>query len=268
MNECNILRKPVRSLFFPIIFFFFLIPFFIPVARITGQGSLTLDEIWIRDPNIIHYNGTYYMTGTTTGDGFLGYSSTDLVHWEAQGYIYQRNSSSIWALQYFWAPEMVYKNGSFFLFFTANSSTYKRATGVAIADNPMGPYTDLCTNPLTPPEWECLDGHLFTDNDGKEYLIFVHEWTDAEFGEMWMQEISSDYTSLVGEKTYLFKGTDASWSNIVVDGPSMLYKDGIYYLFWSSFGKRGYNVGYAYADELNGPYFQSKHVVIQDDGGA
>ncbi|MFX1299279.1 MAG: hypothetical protein ACFFD2_31000, partial [Promethearchaeota archaeon] len=26
--------------------------------------NLTLDEIWIRDPNIIYFNGTYYMTGT------------------------------------------------------------------------------------------------------------------------------------------------------------------------------------------------------------
>ncbi|MHA1681920.1 MAG: family 43 glycosylhydrolase [Promethearchaeota archaeon] len=232
------------------------------------QYPLKLEDIWIRDPNIIFFNGMYYMTGTTASDGFLGYSSPDLVNWQAHGHIYTRNASSTWALRDFWAPEMVHRDGKFYLFFSAKTDATKRGTGVAVSNNPMGPYVDLMADPLTLPAWECLDGHLFSDigGSGKEYLIFVHEWVELEFGEMWIQEINENYTQLVGSPVYLFKGSDAPWSNKVVDGPSMLRYNGIYYLFWSSFSN-GYGCGYAESHDLLGNYTQSVTRVISKDGG-
>lgn len=240
-----------------------------PVPAVAPGAGLSLDDIWIRDPCIMFHDGTYYITGTTSPDGFLGYSSTDLVSWTLHGFIYERNVSNQWAQQLFWAPEFVEKDGTFYLFFTANSSTRKRATGVAVASHPMGPYVDLGTDPLTPSEWQCLDGHVFRDPAGsgdREYLIFVHEWLDTGTGEMWIQEISPDYTTLVGEKTMLFRGGDASWSNDVVDGPSMIHHEERYFLFWSSF-RGGYNAGYAESASLLGPYVQSPRPVITGDGG-
>ena len=51
-----------------------------PIAPRASAAGLNIEDFWIRDPNILYHNGTYYMTGTTEPwGGFLGYSSTDLV---------------------------------------------------------------------------------------------------------------------------------------------------------------------------------------------
>ncbi|MHA1849378.1 MAG: family 43 glycosylhydrolase [Promethearchaeota archaeon] len=264
-------RFPKFSCFMLIIYFTmigFVFLAVLPRNSSSAENGLQLQDIHIRDPNIFFFNGTYYMTGTTALDGFLGYSSRDLEHWNYEGYIYRKNDSNYWAQQLFWAPEVVVRNGTFYMFFTANSTTRKRATGVAVAEKPLGPYHDLSPEPLTPPEWQCLDGHLFKDTDGKEYLIYVHEWLDSGTGEMWVQQVNENYTSLIGEKHLLFRGGDATWSNNVVDGPSMIHVNGIYYLFWSSFnGGSGYCCGYAQSRELFGPYIQSSYPVITGDGG-
>ena len=239
----------------------------------TGNSSefLKLDEIHIRDPNIIYDNETetYYMTGTTASDGFLAYYSYDMQNWTYHGYIYSKNESNFWAKHSFWAPEILKRNNQFYLFFTAKSDDTMRATGVAVSDNPLGPYVDLMVEPLTPAEYDCLDGHLYKNYNGTEYLIYVYEWLQngtSGIGEMWIQEISSDYKELLGTPTKLFKGGDADWSNAVIDGPSMLYHNSVYYLFWSSFDG-DYKLGYAYSDNLLGPYQQSKNPIFGGEGG-
>ena len=265
------IRQRYLSIFLLFSFSFVITSAFIVQAKesaIAASGPLELRDIWIRDPNILYYNGTYYMTGTTAGDGFLGYSSTDLVHWTAESYIYHENASSSWARQDFWAAEQKYKDGKFYLFFSGKTATTKRATGVAVATSPTGPYVDLMPNPLTPPEWNCLDGHLFMDDDGHDYFIYSHEWVDfsSGAGEFWIQPIASNLTVLIGNKTHLFNGRDASWSGGVTDGPCMLKQNGVYYLFWSS-GHDGYKCGYASSTNVLGPYVQSLNPTISDDGG-
>ncbi|MBD3188105.1 family 43 glycosylhydrolase, partial [Candidatus Bathyarchaeota archaeon] len=156
--------------------------------------------------------------------------------------------------------------GTFYMFFSARTSTTKRGTGIAVATHPLGPFTNLMDAPVTPPDWHCLDGHLFMDVDGSEYLVFAREWVELDHGEMWVQGINGNYTQLVGERHLLFKGTDASWSNVVVDGPAMIHRDGKYFLFWSSFSD-GYCCGHASSDAITGPYQQSGQPVIASDGG-
>lgn len=239
-------------------------------TNLPASPPLSLNEISIRDPNILYFNDTYYMTGTTSGNGFLGYSSKDLVNWTSHGLIYERNVSNWWAKYQFWAPEMVYRNGLFYLFFSGKNDTTRRATGVAVASNPLGPYIDLMPNPLTPPQYECLDGHLFRDTDGLEYFIYVYEWVQAGIGEMWIQRIASNYTHLIGEPVFLFRGTDASWGNFVVDGPSMIKRNDTYFLFWSTYNQKNdgkYCCGYATATNITGPYTQSTEPLINNDAG-
>jgi beta-xylosidase len=237
----------------------------------SSEGTnLTLADIPIRDPNILYSNGLYYMTGTTAWDGFLGFSSPDLITWTAHGHIYQKNESNYWAQYNFWAPEMVELNGKFYLFFTGISDSSKRRTGVAVADHPLGPYVDLMAEPLTPPEYHCLDGHFAIDTDGKYYLFYVYEWINDGTGEMWVQELSTDLMQLIGEPKVLFQGPDARWGNGVVDGPSLLIDQGKYFLFWSSFNQKNYGkygVGYATADSIMGSYTQSAEPIITQDGG-
>lgn len=231
-------------------------------------------EIHMRDPWILPHEGAYYLTGST-GDfwgkqtgGFRCYSSKDLVDWTDHGFILQRQEPPTWAAYQFWAPEMVYRKGRFWLFYSGNSDTTCRGTGVAVSDSPLGPFVNVSDQPLTPSEWECLDGHLFTDDDGAEWFIYVHEWVQCEIGEMWAQRIAPDYSQLTGTPHFLFRGKSATWCNNVIDGPMMVLRDGVYNLFWSSFNARdGYCTGFATAPTVTGPYQQSPEPVIAQDGG-
>lgn len=246
----------------------------LPVLAQEGARTVRASDIHIRDPWIMPYEGTYYLVGTTgdawgkEGGGFEAYTSTDLIEWTPRGPVLQFDDPPTWVRYHFWAPELVSRKGKFWLFYSGKTDTTCRGTGVAVADSPLGPFHNVSDRPLTPTEWECLDGHLFTDTDGSEWLIYVHEWVQAPVGEMWAQRIADDYTALVGEKHLLFQGRDAAWSNNVIDGPMMVVRDGRYFLFWSSFSEaQGYNAGYAVADSSMGPYTQSPSPVIGSDGG-
>jgi arabinan endo-1,5-alpha-L-arabinosidase len=245
---------------------------FVPTTH-AEESTLVLNDIWIRDPNIIFHNGTYYMTGTTAGDGFLGYSSTDLTNWKSEGYIYQKNNSNYWAQRLFWAPEYIERNGKFYLFFTGYADNYSRATGVAVSDHPLGPFVDLMKDPLTPKEYDCLDGHLFTDTDGENYFYYVNEWIQhgvVGVGEMWVQKMASNFTYLLGTPVSLWKGTDSPWGNRVIDGPSMLKLGSTYYLFWSSFNGAetgNYSVGYSTSNSPLGPFKIDPEPIVNYDGG-
>lgn len=249
------------------------------IAQAEGAPTVLTQDIHMRDPWVMPYQGTYYLIGTTgdawgtEGGGFAMFTSTDLREWTPQGQVLKMDEPPTWAAYQFWAPEVVERAGRFYIFYSGNSDDTRRGTGVAVADTPLGPYRNLSDRPLTPLEWECLDGHLFTDVDGQEYLIYVHEWVQCEIGEMWIQRINDDYTALEGERHMLFRGRDSSWSDEVIDGPMMVVRDGRYHLFWSSFdqdtGDRSgaYCVGVATADSLLGPYEHSDEPIIRGDGG-
>lgn len=238
------------------------------------EEVLLTDQIHMRDPWVLPHDGIYHLFGTTgdawgkEGGGFIGYRSTDLTHWTVTGQALPVDGKPAWADYHFWAPELYERDGRFHLCFSGKTDHSCRGTGMAVSDSPLGPFRPLSDTPLTPPDWECLDGHLFRDTDGTEWFIFVHEWVQAPLGEMWIQRISPDYTQLVGEKHLLFRGEDAPWSNKVIDGPMMVVEDGRYHLFWSSFNEQdGYCCGVATADALLGPYTQSAEPVIRNDGG-
>ncbi len=243
-----------------------------------AQPTMRCSEIHIRDPWILPYDGVYHLIGTTGdawgkgGGGFLAYSSTDLVNWTKHGPALRFDDPPTWAAYHFWAPEMVERDGRFHLFYSGKTDATCRGTGVATSESPLGPFVNLSDRPLTPLEWECLDGHLFTDGDGSNWFIFVHEWVQCPVGEMWAQRISDDFTRLEGERHLLFVGKSAPWSNKVIDGPMMVLRDGRCHLFWSSFEERpdregGYVCGVAAADSILGPYEHSAEPVIVGDGG-
>ncbi|HJN15523.1 MAG TPA: family 43 glycosylhydrolase [Armatimonadota bacterium] len=246
----------------------------LPAPMQNEVTSVRASDIHMRDPWIMAHDGTYYLVGTTgepwgkSGGGFAGYSSTDLIDWTPHGGVLAEPADPTWARYQFWAPELYEKDGKFTLCYSGNTDDTHRGTGVAASDDPLGPFVNLGAEPLTPLEWECLDGHICRDADGVEWFIFVHEWVQAPVGEMWAQRISADYSELIGEKTLLFKGRDATWSNNVIDGPMVVIEGGKYYCFWSSFNDRdGYCAGYAVADSITGPYTHSAEPVIAADGG-
>jgi hypothetical protein len=128
----------------------------------------------------------------------------------------------------------------------------------------------LKVDALTPPGVNCLDGTLFYDpRSGKEYFIYSYEWINDGTGQMWIQEMAANYSTLLGDPVSLWSGGDAQWSNAVIDGPFVWYYENSYYMLWSSFHEASgnYTTGYAHADNLMGPWVQEQWPVITTHGG-
>ncbi|MGC8814398.1 family 43 glycosylhydrolase [Dictyoglomus sp.] len=74
----------------------------------------------VADPFVLFYNGKFYLYATSErGAGPLGgfevWESANLVNWLYRGWAYKSDENS-WGKDSFWAPEVLYKDGKFFLF--------------------------------------------------------------------------------------------------------------------------------------------------------
>jgi len=129
------------------------------------EGLILNNEYWIFPTYSAPYNEQVFM------DAF---SSKDLVTWEKHGRIID-TSYIKWAWQAMWAPSVIEKEGRYFLFFGANdlqSDTEPGGIGVAVSDNPGGPYRDYLGKPLIDKFHngaQPIDQFAFRDNDGKYY---------------------------------------------------------------------------------------------------
>ncbi|RAL65388.1 hypothetical protein DID88_000956 [Monilinia fructigena] len=113
--------------------------------------SPILPGLWA-DPNIAVFGQEYYLFPTEdgfpdwSGQQFYVWKSSDLVNWtRGTDAILTLNGTSgnvPWSDGSAWAPTIAEKNGTYYFYFSGNNPTYNRKTiGVAIADNPEGPYT-------------------------------------------------------------------------------------------------------------------------------
>lgn len=240
-------------------------------------------DINVRDPFILPYDGKYYLYGTRgetcwgLADGFDVYVGTDLENWEGPIEIFH-NDGQFWADREYWAPEVRLYNGAFYLFASFHSPERCRGTQILRADRPEGPFVPISDGPVTPAHWECLDGTLYLDGNGKPWLIFCHEWLQVRDGEMCAMPLTDDLTAAAGEPRVLFHASDAPWSKgggengdcYVTDGPWMhRCADGTLLMLWSTGGYEGYAQGAAVSDnnDISGNWKPCPAPIFGKDGG-
>lgn len=237
-------------------------------------------DIQVRDPYIVPKDGKYYLFGTTDpepweapGEGFLVYEGVDLVNWSEPKYAF-RPAFDFWAEKNFWAPEVHQFNGSWYIFASFKADSRCRGTQILRADAITGPYEPISEDPVTPADWECLDGTLHVDEAGKPWMVFCHEWVQIHDGEICAMPLSDDLREPAGEPVVLFRGSDAPWkgwkdADYVTDGPFM-YRgaDGSLRMIWSSFSRNGYAVGIAVSQtgSILGPWEQSPEPAVEGGG--
>ena len=229
---------------------------------------LKRQEIRIRDPFILtdKKNGCYYMYGTTALDAgtlaakntFSVYKTYDLENFEEPKVIFNGGDINFWADRDFWAPEVHFYNGKYYLFGSCKANGKCRATQIFVCDTPDGTFKPLTDKPITPDGWECLDGTFFVEN-GVPYTVFSHEWLQVKDGEIWAMPLTDDLTAPAGEPKLLFKASDnpdvselggVAPGNYVTDGPFLWNEDGKVKMIWSSFYHNRYLVLEAEADSL------------------
>lgn len=211
---------------------------------------------YFADPEIIYSNKTsrYYLYPTS--DGFTGwsasyfktFSSADLVNWKDEGTILDLNKDVSWAKRNAWAPTIAEKkiNGQYkyFYYFTA-----AQKIGVAVSDNPNGPFKDsgralIDKKPKGIKNGQEIDPDVFTDpKTGKSYLYWGN-------GYMASAQLNDDMITI-----------DTASIKVITpnkdfrEGTEIFYRNGKYYFLWSEDDTRSenYRVRYGYSDSLKGP---------------
>lgn len=240
-------------------------------------------DIRIRDPFIFVKDGTYYMYSAQAGGlGVWVYKSCDLENF-SEPILCLDIPEGFWATQDNWAPEMHEYNGKYYLFVSYKSKTEHRGTQIFRADSPEGPFAPISDGPVTPRDWECLDGTLFVDKNGTPYIIFCHEWTQVSNGEICCMQLSDDLSRAVSKPHLCFRAGDHKLPvNInggfskegygkVTDGPFIYKTDGDrIIMIWSSVGEdHTYLQLQAVCDDGNimGKWRHDVPAVFLDDGG-
>lgn len=247
---------------------------------------MKLTDINYRDPFVLPVpeEKAYYLFGTlgTTcwdkrPDAVKCYRSTDLLNWSEPIAAFAPDSS-FWSQQEYWAPEVHAYQGAYYMFITLHSPTRRRGTQIMRASHPSGPFMPISDGPVTPADWECLDGTLWVNN-GKPYIVFCHEWIQIHDGTVCALPLSDDLSQAVGEPVTLFAASDAPWVNpldnvthsqdYVTDGPFLFtLPGGKLAMLWSSFQAGRYAQGIATSSAgILGPWVQQSTPLASDDAG-
>ncbi|NLV73272.1 MAG: family 43 glycosylhydrolase [Chloroflexi bacterium] len=225
-----------------------------PVSNISDGNR----PIHLGDPFVMRHEGIYYLYGTTDElEGFRYYTSRDLVHWEQHGWVWRKSPYS-WAESRFWAPEVKFYRGRFYLTYSGKLRASKPARmlmGIAVADSPTGPFHDYRA-PWFDLGYNTIDSHLLIDDDMTPYLYFSQNGHQDgyDFGRIFGARLTNDLAKLDGEPKLLLNASQpwehANWQyNRTNEGPFVIKHGGVYYMMYSgnSTFEAHYGIGYATA---------------------
>ncbi len=137
---------------------------------------IQLKDLNVRDPYIYSEDGVYYLYASASDRiAFVCYRSRDMAEFEEPVTVFAPEDG-FWATKDFWAPELHRYGGKYYLFASLKSDVHPRGTQIFVSDRPDGRFEPLTEYPITPCDWECLDGTLYVEN-GVPYMIFCREWS-------------------------------------------------------------------------------------------
>ncbi|MGI4886681.1 MAG: family 43 glycosylhydrolase [Janthinobacterium lividum] len=150
------------------------------LAIFSGPQAFALQGLpGAHDPStIVKRNGVYHVWAT--GDQVYHLTSTDLVNWTPAATVFAAGTWPGWINTYvagfkgnFWAPECVFMNGKYYLYYSCSLGQRPCAIGVATStdlttwtDQGMVVYSDNAT------PYGCIDPAVFTDAQGKAWMAF------------------------------------------------------------------------------------------------
>ena len=220
------------------------------------------------DPFVLLDDGVYYLYSTNDGaNGYIVYTSTDLVNWQARGYAMKKNGA---AQGSFWAPEVIREGDTYYMVYTS-----KERIGIAVSDSPLGPFIDKSGSLFS--NGKIIDGHFFRDDDGKVYLYFVsiqgwthNGYTATSYQNVWVGEFDLESCKFVDDVKMLLTTEDVRNGTAVgidAEGPEVVKHGNTYYLTYSSpgYGSPVYAVGCATSKSPFGPFEKKGTVLITAD---
>jgi beta-xylosidase len=231
---------------------------------------------YFADPFVLKVGRNYYAygTGPASPDGrvFPVLYSTDLIQWTPRGGALEPIAQS--ANAQYWAPEVIEKEGRFYMYYSASLSgnDEDHRLRVAIADDPAGPFKDAGRVLFDSLGFTIDASPFFDPASRRHFLYFATDYvgehpTGTGLGVV---PLTDDLLAIAGEPQVVTRAT-APWqvyeSNrnykgriweqwYCVEGPSVIFREGIYYCLYSGGAWRtpGYGVGFATAKHPLGPW--------------
>jgi GH43 family beta-xylosidase len=238
-----------------------------PVGNITNIG----------DPYVLQYGGQYYMYATSSPIGFMVWESSNLVDWESKGLALDKNSvGNKWGEGNFWAPEVKYIKGKFYMVYSAIGDNGKMKVRIARSDNPLGPFINWSTPFLNADSFSYIDADMFIDKS-QVYLFFVKDCSEniingKHVSQIYVAELNDQLTDFVSSPT-LILSPDQPWEGIGSDwmwneGPFVMKHDTTYYLLYSAnyYASPDYSIGVATANSPVGTWTKySENPILKKD---
>ena len=254
---------------------------------LSDKFKVVLDIAHIRDPQCIKgSDGYYYMVGTPLLHGSIPYargindgielfrSRTRSGPFESMGYVWKFDTANWLNTRYFtvdqerniWAPQIHEFDGKWYIIFFATKFPKNGLEGysifqigIAVADNPLGPYKETTAKPLI----SAPDPHLFRDDDGSIFLTYGH-------GSI--VKLKPGLDGLADTPRLVYPGNAPYLCN---EGTTLFKANGKYYFGGAfstySFDQKGKMLGQTYdcvlaeADHVYGPY-GDRHIALKNAG--
>jgi hypothetical protein len=223
-----------------------------------AQNPFIRDQ-FTADPSARVFNDRVYVYPShdilaTEGRGRVGwfcmedyhvFSSSNLTDWTDHGVIVSQNKvnwvdSTSFSM---WAPDCIEKDGKYYFYFPSNAKTGSGrgfSIGVAIADNPAGPYTP---QPEQIKNVRGIDPNPFIDKDGQAYLYY-------SLNKIYAAKLQDNLLELASEPQVI---GDLPTKGLV-EGPYLFERNGIYYMTYPHVQNKIERLEYAIGDNPMGPF--------------
>lgn len=259
----------------------------IAVNAIAGMGAVNpvIKTSFTPDPAPYVHNDTVYLfAGHDEDDAqyfkmkdWQLFSTTDMVNWTYRGTPLS-TADFKWAKQgdNAWASQAVERNGKWYWYICAEDTTNGlHGIGVAVADQPDGPYRDPLGKPLVPGDWGFIDPTVFIDDDGRAYLFWGNNG-------LWYAELNPDMISLASDirpvaglddpgafgplrlKHDWQLGKEVMKTNFE-EGPWLDKRNGIYYLSYAAGGVPEH-MAYSTSNSIHGPWKFGGRIMNESPG--
>lgn len=263
-------------------------------VALAGETALDYEfsEVSVHDPSIIKADdGRYYIFGSHLAAA----ASDDLVNWElidsdvkADNVIIpnamtEMEEAFTWAqTNTFWAPDVIQlADGRYYMYYcNCEGSSPLSALGIAVSDQPEGPYKDLGVilksgqSPDEPDENgdiydstvepNAVDPCVFFDKEGKLWMVY-----GSYSGGIYILQLDPE-TGFPLEEGYGRKLLGGN--HLRIEAPYIIYspETDYYYLFLSFGGLAsdgGYNIRVCRSKTPDGPYYDSEGQNMEDCKG-
>lgn len=271
----------------------------VPFATAKEQAIINFDS---PDPVVIEEKDGSGFYAFTTKPGIAIWHSTDLLHWERSGQVFDEAvpafaKERIAGARAIWAPDIVYLNGKFHLYYSVSTFGGQRSLIGLVVNKTLNPKnpdykwehvgivlesappSDKFQATDTATDYNAIDSAVFIDEDGKAYLYWGSYWTglkaveiDAKTGLPFEYEKNRKDDLKVPANYVAIATRSAESKTTAIEAPFVVKHGKSYYLFvsWDSccdFEKSTYKIALGRSEKPLGPFVDQNGKAMTDGGG-